>query len=332
MRPRWQTCTGEAYCPTTSVVRILILGGRGQLGRELGTALRRIGDVMVATRDGVLGRGQRVLAADLERPGELVALVRQSCPDVVVNAAAYTAVDEAEAEPDVALRVNGEAPAVLAAEAKRMGSLLVHFSTDYVFGGESHRPWRESDPTIPVNVYGRSKLRGEEGVCDSGCQYLIFRTSWLYARHGRNFVRTMLQKANERHVAVVNDQTGSPSWARPVAEATRAVLMRLRGRQSPADALGDRAGVYHLAANGETTWYHYARTVFQMAQASGLMTRVPDVVPVSSREYGAVARRPSYSVLDCTRVEQAFGCRIGTWTDSLADYVADLVETKNTRN
>lgn len=288
-----------------------------------------VGEVMVATRDGVLGRGQRVLAADLERPSELVALVRQSRPDVVVNAAAYTAVDEAEAEPDVALRVNGEGPAVLAAEAKRVGALLVHFSTDYVFSGESDRPWRENDPTIPVNVYGSSKLRGEEAVRDSGCQYLIFRTSWLYARHGRNFVRTMLQKANEPHVAVVNDQTGSPSWARPVAEATRAVLMRLDGRRSPADALGERAGVYHLAANGETTWYHYARTVFQMTQASGLTTRVPDVVPVSSGEYGAIARRPAYSVLDCTRVERCFGCGIGNWTDSLANYVADLVETKN---
>lgn len=339
-------------------MRLLILGANGQLGRELTVALSPLGEIHVATRDGRTASGRDAHAADLTRPEQLAAAVREVRPGVVVNAAAYTAVDRAEEEPETAHRVNAEAPGVLAEEAMKAGALLVHYSTDYVFGertaadtevgrfspaegvsteaeaagapaGRSGRPWRESDPTAPLNVYGRTKLAGEEAIRASGCQHLILRTSWLYAGHGQNFVRTMLRLAPERdELRIVDDQTGSPTWVRPVAVATATVLARLPVDAPAAEALADRGGTYHLAAAGATTWRDYAVELFRAAHVLGLLPREPVVAPVSTAEFAAPAPRPPYSVLDCEAMRETFGVRLPDWRRSLEDCLAELAASR----
>ncbi|MGH9381048.1 MAG: dTDP-4-dehydrorhamnose reductase [Thermoanaerobaculia bacterium] len=314
-------------------MRFLILGANGQLGRELTVALSALGEVLTATRDGRAAPGQTALAADLAHPEQLVDVLRRARPDVVANAAAYTAVDRAEEEPELARLVNAEAPGVLAAEAARAGALLVHYSTDYVFGGapasvpagRPARPWRETDPTAPVNVYGRTKRDGEEAVRAAGGPHLVFRTSWVYAGHGHNFLRTMLRLGAERdELRIVDDQTGAPTWARPLALATAAVLARLGTAAPPAEALADHGGTYHLAAGGETTWHGFAVEIFRLAANHGLIPRAPTVIPITTAEFGAPAPRPPYSVLDCARAEQTFGVRLPEWSRSLAACLADL--------
>lgn len=326
-------------------MRLLILGANGQLGRELTVALSPLGEVHVATRDGRTASGRAARAADLTRPEQLMEIVREVRPDVLINAAAYTAVDRAEEEPEVAQRVNAEAPAVLAEEAARAGNLLVHYSTDYVFGepgivqehdtsaggdaGRPPRPWRESDPAAPLNVYGRTKLAGEEAIRASGCSHLILRTSWLYAGHGHNFLRTMLRLGAERdELRIVDDQTGSPTWVRPVAIATAAILARLPVDAPAAEALADRGGTYHLAAAGATTWRDYAIELFRTAHALGLLPREPVVAPVTTSEFAAPAPRPPYSVLDCEAMRAAFGVRLPDWSDSLRACLAELAGSR----
>lgn len=337
-------------------MRLLILGANGQLGRELTVALSPLGEIHVATRDGRTASGRAARAADLTRPEQLVEVVREVRPAVLINAAAYTAVDRAEEEPDVAQRVNAEAPAVLAEESARAGSLLVHYSTDYVFGepgivqehgtpasdapeaagrllaqgravpaGRPPRPWRESDPAAPLSVYGRTKLAGEEALRASGCPHLILRTSWLYAGHGHNFLRTMLRLAAERdELRVVDDQTGSPTWARCVAVATAAILARLPAETPAAEAMADRGGTYHLAAAGETTWHRFATALFRIADTQALLPRTPTVNAISSREFSAPAPRPAYSVLDCALAKSTFGVQLPDWESSLTDCLVDL--------
>lgn len=311
-------------------MRLLILGANGQLGRELTVALSPLGDVHLATRDGRTDSGRDAHAADLTQPEQLVTAVREVRPDVVVNAAAYTAVDRAEEEPETAHRVNAEAPGVLAEEAMKAGALLVHYSTDYVFGERAAaEPWRETDPTAPINTYGRTKLAGEEAIRASGCPHLILRTSWLYAGHGHNFLRTMLRLGAERdELRIVDDQTGSPTWARPVAVATATVFARLPVDAPAAEALTDRGGTYHLAAAGATTWRDYAVELFRTAYALGLLPREPVVASVSTAAFAAPAPRPPYSVLDCTAMRQAFGVRLPDWRQSLQACLAELAATR----
>lgn len=311
-------------------MRLLILGANGQLGRELTVALSPLGEIHVATRDGRTASGRDARAADLTRPEQLVAAVRDVRPDVVVNAAAYTAVDRAEEEPETAHRVNAEAPGVLAEEAIKAGALLVHYSTDYVFGEHTGtaRPWRESDPTAPLNVYGRTKLAGEEAIRASGSPHLILRTSWLYAAHGHNFLRTMLRLGADRdELHIVDDQTGSPTWVRPVAIATATVLARSPAGIPAAEALVDRGGTYHLAAAGATTWRDYAVELFRAARALDLLSREPKVAPVSTAEFAAPAPRPPYSVLDCEATRETFGVRLPDWRDSLRDCLSEFAAT-----
>lgn len=312
-------------------MRLLILGANGQLGRELTVALSPLGEIHVATRDGRTASGREARAIDLTRPEQLVVAVREVRPDVVVNAAAYTAVDRAEEEPETAHRVNAEAPEVLAEEAMKAGALLVHYSTDYVFGERTaiERPWRESDPTAPINTYGRTKLAGEEAIRASGCPHLILRTSWLYAGHGHNFLRTMLRLGAERdELRIVDDQTGSPTWTRPVAVATATVLARLPADTPAAEAIADRGGTYHLAAAGATTWRKFAIELFRAAHALGLLPRVPEVAPVTTTEFGARAPRPPYSVLDCAAMREAFGVRLPDWNQSLDACLAELAASR----
>lgn len=312
-------------------MRLLILGANGQLGRELTVALSPLGEIHVATRDGRTASGSPARAADLTRPEQLVEVVREVRPDVVVNAAAYTAVDRAEEEPEVAHRVNAEAPGVIAEEATKAGALLVHYSTDYVFGERvgAARPWRESDPTAPLNAYGRTKLAGEEAIRASGCPHLILRTSWLYAGHGHNFLRTMLRLAVERdELRIVDDQTGSPTWTRPVAAATAAVLARSPSATPVAEGLADRGGTYHLAAAGATTWREYAIELFRAAHSLGLLPSVPVVAPVTTVEFAAPAPRPPYSVLDCAAMRETFGVRLPEWRQSLQACLAELAASR----
>src|SRR5690606_13803189 len=233
------------------LMRILLTGANGQVGHELRRSLTPLGEVACATRDGTLATdGSSCETADFDRPDELAALLQRVRPDVVVNAAAYTAVDRAESEPEAAFRINAEAVGVLAAACAARGALLVHYSTDYVFPGDDPRPRREDDPTGPLNVYGASKLAGEEAIRASGCRHLIFRISWVYSARGHNFLRTMLRLAGEHdELRVVDDQVGAPTPAHWVAEATAKAIAAATGLQSNRSA-APASGTWHLAAQG----------------------------------------------------------------------------------
>lgn len=294
-------------------MRLLLLGGSGQVGRELRRVLPALGEVIVATRDGAAAD----VAADLDQPQALPALVRQIAPDVVVNAAAYTAVDRAESEPEAAFRANAEAPAALAQGCAATGALLVHYSTDYVFDGRSARPYREDDATAPLGVYGMSKRAGEEAIRASGARHMILRTAWVYAAHGHNFLRTMLRLAGEREeLRVVADQVGAPTPAAWIAEATGQLLRQ--GAQA--------SGTWHLTAAGETSWHGFAQAIMDEAQAAGLLTRRPRVLPITTAEYPTAARRPTYSVLDTAKLQQDFGITPPAWRDGLRATVGELAK------
>lgn len=295
-------------------MRILLLGANGQVGHELRRALGPLGDLVCTTRSGRLDGGEACEPADFDHPVALGALVGRIAPDVVVNAAAYTAVDRAESEPEAAFRVNAEAPATLAAACAARDALLVHYSTDYVFDGRAGRPYREDDPVAPLNVYGRSKLAGEEAVRASGARHMIFRTAWVYSGRGHNFMRTMLRLAGEREeLRIVADQTGAPTAAHLIAAAT---VHALRGPR--------RSGLWHLAASGATTWHGFARAILAHAQSRGLVDRVPVLLPIASRDYPAAARRPRSSLLDTGRLHRDFGVELPPWDQVLPGVLDQL--------
>lgn len=283
----------------------LVLGPNGQVGRELLHALAPLGRVVAADRT----------RADLSVPDSLRAVIREVRPDVVVNAAAYTAVDRAESEPQAARAVNGIAPGVLAEECARTDALLVHYSTDYVFAGDARRPYREDDPTGPLGVYGRTKLDGEEAVRASGAAHLILRTGWVYGLRGHNFLRTVLALAAGRdELRVVDDQAGAPTWSRHVAAATAMILAH------PTAGLRERSGVYHLTAAGETSRWGFASAIV------GRVRPGVRVVPIATGEHPAAAPRPAYSVLDSTRLQQAFGIRLPAWRETLETMLREAAE------
>jgi len=283
--------------------RILVTGANGQLGFELARSLGALGEVVAADRE----------TLDLARPDAIVAVVRAARPQLIVNAAAYTAVDRAETERDLAFAINGRAPGILAEEARRLGAVLIHYSTDYVFDGAGSIPYREDAPTAPLNAYGESKLAGERAVAAAGGQALVFRTSWVYGLRGSNFLLTIRRLAAERdELRIVADQVGVPNWCRVLAEAT----VRVAG--SGTAALADRAGLYHLSSTGATSWYEFARAIVGDAPR-------PRVVPITSADYPTPARRPAYGVLDTTRFERAFGFALPSWRDALARCLAEPV-------
>jgi dTDP-4-dehydrorhamnose reductase len=293
--PCWK---GRSCSIEGPALKLLLTGPTGQVGWELQRRLAPLGQVVALDRE----------ALDLTHPETVAAVVRSNRPDLIVNAAAYTAVDRSEREPRACFAVNAESVALLAQEAAGLGALLVHYSTDYVFDGAKRRPYIESDPTGPINTYGRSKLAGEQEIARSGCRHLILRTSWVYAMRGRNFVLTMLKLARERpQLRVVNDQVGAPTWARDLADATLAALHR----PEPLE------GLYHVAAAGSTTWFEFTGRLLRLA---GLDT---PVAPIASSEYPTPAARPAYSVLDSGRFEQATGVRIGPWDERLAACLTD---------
>lgn len=284
--------------------RILLTGGTGQVGWELRRALAPLAEVAAPPR----------AELDLRDPVALRRAVRDLRPAAVVNAAAYTAVDAAEGEPEAAHAVNARAPGVLAGEAARLGALLVHFSTDYVFDGRLGRPYREDDAPAPLNVYGATKLEGERAVAAAGGAHLVFRIAWVYGARGRNFARSILARARAGDaLRVVDDQRGAPTWSRMAAEAVAAVLARARAgdgfRIAPA-----AWGVHHLGSGGETTWHGFARALLEADPAT---TRVR-IEAASSDERPGAARRPACSLLDSARAEAALGVRLPEWREQLA--------------
>jgi dTDP-4-dehydrorhamnose reductase len=275
-------------------VRILLLGRNGQLGHELARALAHGHELKSTDRTEL----------DLADAEAIRRVVREALPDAIVNAAAYTAVDQAESEPALAMRINAEAPGVLAEEAKRRGALLVHYSTDYVFDGEKGAPYVEDDAPNPLGAYGRSKLEGERRIAASGCRHLILRTCWVYESRGRNFLLTILRLARERgELRVVGDQVGSPTAARDLADACAKLL-----------ASGEAPeGIFHLAATGQCSWFEFAREI--LAQTGNARVKLTQI---TTAEYPTAARRPRYSVLSCERIRRACGIALPHWRDGLA--------------
>ncbi len=283
---------------------ILLTGARGQLGRELAAVLQATGDIVACDRS----------MLDLADASMIVRVVREVAPRLIVNAAAYTGVDRAETERDAAYAINARAPGVLADEAKRAGAVLIHYSTDYVFDGHRSAPYDESAPTHPLNVYGESKREGERAIAASGALAVTLRTSWVYARHGQNFLVTMQRLAATRsELRVVADQTGVPNWSRAVARATA----RLVAQGTP--YLAERAGLYHLSARGSATWYDFARAII------GDDARVR-VTPITTGDYPTPAARPAYGVLDATRFERTFGFGLPDWQRLLQECLSEPAE------
>jgi dTDP-4-dehydrorhamnose reductase len=296
----------------STLPRVLLTGGTGQVGWELRRALAPFAEVVAPPR----------AQLDLRDADALRRAVRESRPAAVVNAAAYTSVDRAETDPATADAINGAAPGVLAAEAARAGALMVHFSTDYVFGGGVGRPWREDDAPDPLNVYGASKLRGEREIAAAGGPHLVFRIGWVYGRHGGNFLRTVLRAAAAgQPLRVVDDQVGAPTWSRMVAEATAAVLAGVRGGGGFRLPAGTE-GVYHVPSGGETTWFGFARALLERdpALAPGAAELVQ---PIPTSAYPTPARRPACSLLDGARLAAAFGVALPHWREQLELCMAD---------
>ena len=302
-------------------MKILLLGKNGQVGWELQRSLAPLGELVALDRAGDAARG---LCGDLQDLDGLRATVMALRPDVIVNAAAHTAVDKAQSETALARRLNAEAPAVLAEAAQAVGAALVHYSTDYVFDGSGSTPWVESAPTGPLNVYGQTKLDGERAIAAACARHLILRTSWVYAARGGNFAKTMLRLAAERErLTVIDDQFGAPTGAELIADVTAHAIRQLLQRpQAHPDW-----GIYHLAAGGETTWNGYARYVVDTARAikPELKLAVQEVAPVPTSAFPTPAQRPHNSRLDTTRLQQTFGLHLPPWQQGVARMLTEIL-------
>lgn len=283
---------------------IILIGGNGQVGGELQRTLQPLGNVIVVDR----GCPYSVDLTDLSSIRQLISDCK---PQVVINAAAYTAVDKAESDADTAMMVNGTAPGILAEEAKKHNALLVHYSTDYVFNGENTVPYTESDITAPRSVYGKSKLAGDQAIAASGVDHLIFRTSWVYGLRGHNFLLTMQRLASERdHLRIVADQVGAPTWSRLIAEATSQAVCQLFSPQMQ-DRRAELSGVYNLTCGGVTSWYDFAKAILSYGD------KPPKIDPIKTEEYPAPAPRPAYSVLSNDKLDDTFGLRLPDWDKAL---------------
>jgi dTDP-4-dehydrorhamnose reductase len=292
----------------------LLTGANGQIGWELGRSLSPLGEVIA------LGRDQ----CDLAQPERLPSVLRDVNPDIIVNAAAYTAVNNAEREEALASTVNGKSVGVLAEEARRAGAVLVHYSTDYVFDGMKHAPYTEDDVPCPINAYGRSKLAGDTAIRELGGAYIVLRTSWVYAARGHNFMRTILRLGREREkLRIVSDQVGAPTWAREIAEATRVIIQavtceRAEGRFA--------SGLFNLTASGTTSWHGFAQAILEAAKCNGLFCAhdLPQLDPVRSEDYPSPAARPKNSRLTCDRIRARFGVSPADWNCALALCIAEM--------
>jgi len=286
-------------------LRILVTGRDGQVGRELNAAFRCLGAVTATSR----------AELDLTSDEIIRSVVRAVRPHLILNAAAYTAVDKAESEPELAKRINADAVATLAAEAKVVGAAMIHYSTDYVFDGAKAAPYGEDDPVNPLSVYGKTKLAGEQSLAAAGIPYLVLRTSWVYGAHGKNFLLTILKLAAERpELRIVADQTGAPTWSHDIAKATAAIV-----RQWLPD--GRNSGVYHLTASGKTTWHGFASEAIrmQMEMRADLQEKYARLIAIPTAEYPTPAARPKNSQLDCEKLKRVFDVGLPDWKASLAD-------------
>jgi len=282
--------------------RILLFGKIGQVGWELRRTLAPMSQLVCVDFPEV----------DLTRPDSIRTWIKDCSPDVIVNAAAYTAVDKAETETALTMKINGEAPGVMAEEAKKRGALLVHYSTDYVFNGAKTSPYVEEDPADPLGAYGRTKLAGDLAILQAGCAHLIFRLCWVYGSRGGNFMLTMMRLAREREqLRVVRDQIGCPTWSRLIAETTSLALMQVRAPDRAAAC----SGVYHLCASGETSWHGFAQAIIDLMPAEEKKCRTVDAI--ASADYPTPTRRPAYSVMSCAKLERTFGLRLPDWRESL---------------
>lgn len=284
--------------------RILLIGSYGQVGSELQHTLAPLGEVVATSRSHADG-----LTVDLTKPDTLVQAFDEVRPTLVVNAAAYTAVDKAESEPDLAEAVNATAPGVIGELAAKQGAAVIHYSTDYVFDGVLNRPYREDDETGPTGVYGSSKLHGEKALLDALDDVLIFRTAWVYGQYGNNFYRTMLKLFAERdELRVVDDQIGSPTWSQAIAETTAQVVSQLKMELS---CVREKRGIYHLTAAGQTSWYGFAQAILENTESACR------VLPIPSKDYPTPAKRPAWSVLDNAKLKETFGLALPDWQSSL---------------
>jgi dTDP-4-dehydrorhamnose reductase len=303
-----------------SKIRILITGECGQVGEALKRTLAPLGELYAPTLEEL----------DLTDTQSTRKAMREFRPRWVVNAAAHTAVDKAESEPDFAFALNATAPEILAEEAKKIGAAMVHYSTDYVFDGAKKSPYVESDPTGPLNVYGQSKLAGEVALSASGVPYLTFRTSWVYGATGNNFLRSILRLAREReHLRIVGDQHGAPTWSFDLARLTAHAIAQIEGvaaqkKCSLQEAALPVSGLYHASGGGETTWYGFTVQAIAELQTMEPDTRLATVEAITTAEYPTPAKRPANSLLDCTKLEQSFGWRMMDWRQSLTEVLDEL--------
>jgi len=299
-----------------TAIKILLIGAAGQLGSQLRRTLAPLGE-MVATDRATL---------DLADEAAIRAAVRNANPDLIVNAAAYTEVDPAEAEPELAMMVNGRAPGVIAEEARRAHAALVHYSTDYVFSGSIQRPYREDDAPDPINTYGKTKLAGETAIAEVGAPHLIIRTSWVFGTGGKGFFNTIIRLAREREeLRVVDDQIGTPNWSKAVAEATAQILTGVSGRGglSIVDTIAKATGIFHVCGEEHTSRLGFAEEIVSLyrrrAEIDGLPPlRLSRLIAVRSAEFPGAAARPHYSVLSCEKIWRAFGVRLPSWREQLA--------------
>jgi len=296
-------------------MKILLLGKNGQVGWELQRSLAPLGELIALDRNVVGG-----LCGDLSDLDALRLTIRQVSPDVIVNAAAYTAVDKAESERDLADRVNGQASQVMAEEAKALDAWLIHYSTDYVFSGQGSSPWQESDEVAPVNHYGASKLAGEQAIAASGCKQLIFRTSWVYGARGNNFAKTMLRLAKDREaLGIIADQVGAPTGADLIADVTALAIQQVVQRP-------ELSGLYHLAAAGEVSWHGYASYVIAFAQANGEQLAVTAINPIETTSYPTPARRPLNSRLNTQKLRDNFSLHLPDWQSGVNRMLREVLD------
>jgi dTDP-4-dehydrorhamnose reductase len=295
-----------------------LFGKSGQVGWELQRSLAPLGELIALDVD------SRQQCGDFTRLDDIAQTVRAIAPDVIVNAAAYTAVDKAESEPEQVRTINALAPGILARESRKLGSWLIHYSTDYVFDGSGSKPWVETDPTGPLSVYGSTKLEGEEAIRASGCHYLIFRTSWVYAAHGGNFAKTMLRLAQERkRLTVIDDQIGAPTGADLLADVTAHAIRT--ALQKP-----ELSGLYHLVADGETSWHGYACFVLNLARQAGIELKgdAENVIPVPTSAFPLPAQRPLNSRLDARNLQTTFDVHLPLWRTGVARMLDEVMESR----
>ncbi len=287
---------------------ILLIGCNGQVGKELQQSLASYGNIIAVARPTI----------ELSEPDTLRNVIRENQPQIIINAAAYTAVDKAESEIELAQTINATAPLILAEEAEKKGAFLIHISTDYVFDGNSCRPYQETDATNPLSVYGKTKLAGEEAIQKTCSHHLILRTAWVYGTFGKsNFVKTMLRLGKEREeIRVVADQIGSPTWARDIAETIAQLIPQLSS---------EIAGTYHYTNSGVASWYDFAVTIFEEAQLLDLPLKVQRIIPITTSEYPTPARRPSYSVLACAKIAEVLGTHAPHWRQRLRKMLQELM-------